>query len=90
MTLMCPFFFFYSFAEGFSGACCGMGNTLIPMITTLTTICLLRVLSIWFILPHYGTMDCIVWIYIASWIVTGLAFSWMFARKARRMPTAQA
>ena len=86
MTLMCPFYFFYSFAEGFSGACCGMGNTLIPMITTLTTICLLRVLSIWFILPHYGTMECIVWIYIASWIAAGVAFTVMFAIRAAKLP----
>ncbi len=46
MTLMCPFYFFYSLAEGFSGVCCGMDNTLMPMITSLTTICLLCVLSI--------------------------------------------
>ncbi len=85
MALMCPFFFFYSFAEGFSGACCGMGNTLVPMITTLTTICLLRVLSIWFILPRYGTMECIVWIYIASWIAAGAAFTVMFAVRAGKL-----
>ena len=85
MSLMCPFFFFYSFAEGFSGACCGMGNTLVPMITTLTTICLLRVLSIWFILPRFGTMECIVWIYIASWIVAGTAFTVMFILRAKKL-----
>ena len=85
MSLMCPFYFFYAFAEGFSGACCGMGNTLVPMITTLTTICLLRVLSIWFILPHFQTMECIVWIYIASWIVAGTAFTVMFAIRAKKL-----
>ncbi len=85
MMLMCPFFFFYAFAEGFSGACCGMGNTLVPMITTLTTICLLRVLCIWFILPRFGTMECIVWIYIASWIAAGTAFTAMFALRSRKL-----
>ena len=89
MSLMCPFFFFYSFAEGFSGACCGMGNTLVPMITTLTTICLLRVLCIWFVLPHFGTMECIVWIYIASWIAAGTAFTAMFALRSRKLPKAR-
>ena len=85
LRLMCPFFFFYSFAEGFSGACCGMGNTLVPMITTLTTICLLRVLCIWFVLPHFSTMECIVWIYIASWIAAGTAFTVMFALRSRKL-----
>lgn len=86
MTLMCPFYFFYSFAQGFSGASCGMGNTLVPMITSLVTICLLRVLSIWFILPHYGTMECIVWIYIASWIAAGMAFTILFVLRVRKLP----
>ena len=90
MSLMCPFFFFYSFAEGFSGACCGMGNTLVPMITTLTTICLLRVLCIWFVLPRFGTMECIVWIYIASWIVAGTAFTALFALRSRKLPKTEA
>ena len=85
LSLMCPFFFFYSFAEGFTGACCGMGNTVLPMITSLTTICLLRVLSIWFILPRFGTMECIVWIYIASWIAAGAAFTVMFAVRSRKL-----
>jgi Na+-driven multidrug efflux pump len=55
------------------------------MITTLTTICLLRVLAIWFILPRYGTMECIVWIYIASWIVAGTAFTGMFLFRSRKL-----
>ena len=56
------------------------------MILTLLCTCGLRVVSIWFILPLFGTMECIIWIYIASWIVTGLAFTAMFAHKARRLP----
>ena len=83
--MMCPFYFFYSFAEGFSGASCGMGDTVRPMITTLTSICLLRVLSIWFILSHFGTIDCITWIYIASWIAAGASFSVMFSVRVRRL-----
>lgn len=85
MAMMCPFFIFYSLAEGFTGACCGMGNTVVPMILSLTTICLLRVLAIWFILPGYGTMECIVYIYIASWIAAGAAFTALFALRSRRL-----
>ncbi len=86
MSLMCPFYFFYSFAEAFSGVCCGMGDTLLSMVTTLATICLLRVLAVWFVLPRFQTMECIVWIYIVSWIVSGLAFTVMFALRVRRLP----
>ena len=85
VRLMCPFYFFYSFAEGFSGACCGTGDTVRPMITTLSTVCLLRVLSIWFILPRFGSIECITWIYIASWIAAGAAFTVMFSVKIRAL-----
>lgn len=85
MRMMAPFFFFYALAEAFSGACCGMGDTVKPMITTLLTICLLRVAAIFLILPHFGTMECIVWIYIASWIAAGTAFTGMFLGKVRKL-----
>ena len=43
------------------------------MITTLLAICLLRVIGILLVLPIYGTMECIVVIYIASWIAAGIS-----------------
>ena len=72
--MMAPFFLFYAIAEALSGACCGTGDTIRPMITTLISICLLRVIGVLFILPVYETMECIVVIYIASWIAAGIAF----------------
>ena len=72
--MMAPFFLFYAITEALSGACCGTGDTIRPMITTLISICLLRVIGVLFILPVYETMECIVVIYIASWIAAGIAF----------------
>lgn len=86
--MMAPFFVFYALAEAFTGACCGMGDTFKPMLTTLVTVCLLRVVCIFFVLPHYQTMECIVGIYIASWIAAGLAFTAMYAWKQRKIQTA--
>lgn len=83
--MMAPFFVFYALAEAFTGACCGMGDTLKPMLTTLATVCLLRVAGIFFVLPVYQTMECIVGIYIASWIAAGLAFTVMYAWKQRKL-----
>lgn len=80
--MMAPFFCFYALAEAFSGACCGTGDTIRPMITTLLAICLLRVLGILLVLPVYGTMECIVMIYIASWIAAGVSFLLLWHRDA--------
>lgn len=88
MQMMAPFFIFYAVAEAFSGACCGLGETVTPMITTLITICLLRVVCIWTVLPSFSTMECIVWIYIASWIVAGGVFTLLYYIKVRKHPAA--
>ncbi|MDO4977623.1 MAG: MATE family efflux transporter [Eubacteriales bacterium] len=90
MKMMAPFYVFYAFAEAFSGACCGLGDTVKPMIVTLCCTCLLRVIAIFFILPMFGTMDCIVYIYIASWIATGVSFITMFLIKNRKLNKAMA
>ena len=84
MQMMAPFYLFYAIAEALSGASCGLGETVAPMITTLLSICLLRVCSIWVILPKFETMECIIGIYIASWIVAGLSFIGLFWYKSRR------
>jgi putative MATE family efflux protein len=85
MHMMAPFFFFYAVSEALSGTCCGTGDTVKPMILTLASICLLRVLGIWLVLPHYETMECIVWIYIASWIAAGVSFAVMCFIKMKNL-----
>lgn len=85
MKIMAPFFVFYALAEAFSGACCSMGDTVKPMLITLLGTCLLRVAGILAVLPRYGSMECIVWIYVASWIVTGVIFSGMFYIRGRSL-----
>ena len=85
MKLMAPFFVFYAVAEAFSGACCSMGDTIKPMLITLTCTCLLRIAGILMILPKYRSMECIVWLYIASWIATGSAFSVLFCIRRRNL-----
>ena len=85
MRMLVPFFFFYSIAEALSGACCSMGDTAKPMLITLICMCLLRVVSIWIILPKYHTMECIACIYIASWVATAVAFIIMFVIRLRKV-----
>lgn len=85
MKMMAPFYLFYAMAEAFSGACCGMGDTVKSMIITMICTCGLRVVAIFFILPHFGSMECIVWIYIASWLATGLTFLAVFFYKIKQL-----
>ena len=62
-----------------------LDETLVPMITTLLTICLFRVVCILLVLPSFKTMECIVWIYIGSWVVSGVAFAVLYLAKVRKL-----
>ncbi|MCQ2561006.1 MAG: MATE family efflux transporter [Clostridia bacterium] len=84
IKMLAPFFVFYAVGEALSGACCGLGDTFRPMVATLLSICLLRVLCIWFVLPSFYTMECIVWIYIASWIAVGVSFFGLYQYLSRK------
>ena len=86
MRRMAPFFLFYALAESFSGACCGTGDTVRPMILTLLSICLLRVLGILLVLPRQHTMECIIDIYISSWIAAGIGFLILWQWEKNRVP----
>ncbi len=84
MQMMAPFYIFYAVAEALSGACCGMGNTVIPMAAPLLTICLLRIAGIWLVQPRYESMECVIWIYIVSWVAAGLTFIVMYFLQAEK------
>ncbi len=83
--LMAPFYVCYAIGEAFQGACCGLGHTLASMVTTMCSICIFRVICIFFVLPHFNTMTCIIWIYIISWIGIGVSFTGLFLYKVRKI-----
>ncbi len=78
MKIMAGFFIFYAVGEALSGACCSMGNTVIPMVVTMVSMCMLRMLAIWFVFPNFLSMECVVWIYIASWMASAISFFIMY------------
>ena len=85
MQRMAPFYFFYGLGQVFSGSCCGMGDTVGSMVVTMIFTCGLRVLAILFVMPHFQSMDCIVWIYSASWIASGIGFTLMYLVKRKKI-----
>ncbi|MCR5605723.1 MAG: MATE family efflux transporter [Treponema sp.] len=85
MRMMAPFYFTYAIAEALSGAYCGTGNTVKPMIATLISTCFLRIISILLIFSRFRTMECIIAIYISSWIASAIIFLLMFSKKFKKM-----
>jgi len=75
MHLLAPFYTVFVFTEIFSAAMYGTGETVKPTIITLLGICVFRMLWIWCVVPHYPSIEVIVWAFPASWILTTAVFT---------------
>ena len=58
------------------------GKYFVRYATELTELAGRQKLGILLVLPVYGTMECIVMIYIASWIAAGVSFLLLWHRDA--------
>lgn len=74
LHFLVPFFVTYICIEILSGALRGVSDCWIPMLITCVGICVLRILWILFVVPHYMTMRMILVSYPLGWIVTSISF----------------
>lgn len=75
---LAPFYITYICVEIFSGVLRGMGDALIPMLITLSGICLLRVGWILIVFPQNRTIEIIEMSYRITWIVTSILFMFYY------------
>ena len=74
IRFLAPFYITYIAVEILSGALRGMGDALIPMLITLSGICILRVGWILFALPLNRTIEMLETSYPLTWITTSVLF----------------
>lgn len=65
-----PFYFVYVVLEVLSCAVRGSGKSIPPMIIILSNICVLRVILLYFIVPHINNVQGIAVTYPITWITT--------------------
>ncbi|MCR5402612.1 MAG: MATE family efflux transporter [Butyrivibrio sp.] len=74
LRFLAPFYITYVGVEIFSSSLRGMGDALIPMLITLSGICILRVVWILFVFPHNKTIEMVETSYPITWITTSILF----------------
>ena len=67
LRIFAPFYALYSFTEVLSGAVKGSGEGLMPMIITVFTVCTMRLLWIWTVVPHFRTIQTVALSYPITW-----------------------
>lgn len=79
MTYLCLPYFLFGMMDVVSGSIRGMGNSLVPMITSIIGVCIIRVLWIFFIFnpntnfTNYEDLSLLFISYPISWIATLIA-----------------
>ncbi len=78
--LLMPFFVTYAIIDVLSGILRGVGETFTPTMIVVVGICLVRILWISFVVPHWNTLDGITWSYPVSWVLSMIAMIILYKR----------
>ena len=84
MKYFCPFYFLLGIMHSLAGTIRGTGKTVPPMVVMLLALCLLRILWIQFVVPHFTSIDIIYVLYPVSWAV-GMVLMLIYAWKGNWM-----
>lgn len=84
IKFLAPFYITYICVEVLSGALRGMGSALVPMLITLSGICVLRVGWILVAFPMNRTLEMVETSYPITWITTSLLFLFYYIYYIRK------
>ena len=74
IRFLAPFYVVYIGVEIFSGVLRGMGDAFIPMIITMSGVCVLRVVWILVAFPMHKTIEMVEFSYPLTWTTTSILF----------------
>lgn len=69
MWYFCPFYFLLSIMHGLAGTVRGTGKTIPPMLILFVSLCVFRIIWIFFVLPQFGTIQGVYILYPVSWVI---------------------
>jgi putative MATE family efflux protein len=84
IKFLAPFYVTYIGVEIFSGVLRGMGDALMPMLITLSGICVLRVVWILAAFPLNRTIEMVETSYPITWITTSVLFFFYYSFYVRK------
>lgn len=84
LRIYAPFYALYSFTEVLSGAVKGSGEGLMPMIITVFTVCIMRLVWIWTVVPHFRTIQTVALSYPITWALSSFVLILYYMNYSKR------
>lgn len=85
MWYFCPYYFLLAIMHEIAGTIRGTGKTVPPMAIILFALCIVRVLWVQFVLPHYDSIRGVYAVYPISWAI-GAVLMVLYVWKGKWMP----
>ena len=85
MCTIAPAYVTYNLVEVITGALRGMGDSIKPLIISVFTICLLRIVWMFTIVPATGELRVLTLCFPISWLTTSIAFVIYYRRKMKKL-----
>jgi len=77
LRILCPFYWVIAVNDLLSGVMRGSGNTIIPMINSMTCLCLIRIPLMYLLISAMQSADALYYAMVIGWCV-GAAFMTLF------------
>lgn len=62
----------------------GLGKSLVPMIMVISGSCIFRIIWVFTVFAHFGTITSLYLVYAFSWTITAILENWYFLRSFRK------
>ena len=85
LILIIPWYIVYVIIEVLAGALRGTGDVLVPMVITLTGVCVFRIIWLSVVMRVSPTIPAIIYSYPVTWILTAATFIIYYIRKYRKL-----
>jgi len=85
LMIMGPSYAFSALMDTAISASRGLGKTLKPTIIVISGVCVFRVIWVYTVFAHFGTIPSLYLLYICSWFITGAAETIYYVRSYRRI-----
>ena len=82
--IIAPSYVLFIFIEILSSTLRGMGNVLVPMLMTCGGVCILRIVWIFFVVPHKPDVSNILLCYPISWGLTAVLFIFYYYTQQKK------
>ena len=86
LNIICSLYFLCGVMEVLVGQLRGLGYSMVPMIATLISVCVFRIVWVYTVFVRFPSVPTLMWSYPVSWIIAALFHLCTYLVVLRKLP----